>query len=167
MDLPEIFIEAENRGSSFRELLTVPEQDDWVYTDGKSTSCIAFILEMYKQAGLFDPFSTSIQVTEFTVKFENEISPVVVDDDDDDESHYPCFQMQIKDAYTLRFFESNLSRLPEWCNHESDEDLKLPFCQIRGKYRMELPEYNTLEPYPHMNERCPSMPPKYTRPIHC
>ncbi|KAL7217992.1 hypothetical protein ACSBR2_011257 [Camellia fascicularis] len=92
---------------------------------------------MYKEAGLFDPIANSIQVTEFT----------------------------IKDAYTLNFFENNSSRLPKWCNDV--DTVKLPFCQIRGKYRMELPGYNTMDPYPHMNERCPSLPPKYSRPKGC
>ncbi|CAN1318721.1 hypothetical protein LINPERPRIM_LOCUS30918 [Linum perenne] len=137
LDLPAIMVETEKNGSSFSELLTIPEQDDWLYSDGKSTSCVAFILEMYKEAGLFDPYSSSIQVTEFT----------------------------IKDAYSLRFFETNASRLPSWCNDE--DEVKLPFCQIRGKYRMELPEYNTMDPYPHMNERCPSLPPDYLRPQNC
>lgn len=73
--------------------------------------------------------------------------------------------MQIKDAYMLKFFESNSSRLPKWCN-EGDK-VELPFCQIRGKYRMELPGYNTMEPYPNMNERCPSLPPDYFRPQNC
>ncbi|KAK1283422.1 hypothetical protein QJS10_CPB21g00918 [Acorus calamus] len=137
LDLPDIIIESEKRGLSFDKLLTIPEQDDWIYTDGKSTSCIAFILEMYKQAGLFDPIASSIQVTEFT----------------------------IKDAYMLKFFEDEPTRLPKWCNE--GDSVKLPFCQIKGKYRMELPFYNTMQPYPHMNERCPSLPPKYARPDKC
>ncbi|KAB5521682.1 hypothetical protein DKX38_026001 [Salix brachista] len=137
LDLPDILVEVEKRGSSFGKLLSVPEQDDWLYTDGKSTSCVAFVLEMYKEAGLFDPIASSVQVTEFT----------------------------IKDAYTLRFFENNSSRLPKWCN--DGDDVKLPFCQIKGKYRMELPEYNIMDPYPHMNERCPSLPPKYFRTQSC
>jgi hypothetical protein len=137
LDLPDVLVEVEKRGSSFDELLAVPEQDDWIYSDGKSTSCIAFILEMYKEAGLFDPISSSIQVTEFT----------------------------IKDAYMLKFFESNASRFPKWCN--DNDVVKLPYCQILGKYRMELPGYNTMEPYPHMNEHCPSLPPKYHRPKNC
>ncbi|XP_039116233.1 uncharacterized protein LOC120251683 [Dioscorea cayenensis subsp. rotundata] len=137
LSLPEIIVESEKRGLSFDELLTIPEQDDWIYSDGKSTSCVAFILEMYKQAGLFDPIASSIQVTEFT----------------------------IKDAYVLKFFENITSRLPEWCNKE--DDVKLPFCQIKGKYRMELPDYNSMEPYPHMNEKCPSLPPKYFRSSNC
>ncbi|XP_010545218.1 PREDICTED: uncharacterized protein LOC104817662 [Tarenaya hassleriana] len=137
LDLPDIMVEVEKRGSSFDELLTIPEQDDWVYSDGKSTSCIAFVLEMYKEAGLFDPIASSVQVTEFT----------------------------IKDAYMLKFFETNASRLPNWCNDK--DDVKLPYCQILGKYRMELPDYNTMEPYPRMNEQCPSLPPEYHRPDSC
>ncbi|KAF8023609.1 hypothetical protein BT93_F0958 [Corymbia citriodora subsp. variegata] len=100
LDLPDLLVETKMRGSSFAELLTIPEQDDWVYSDGKSTSCVAFVLEIYKAAGLFDPISSSIQVTEFT----------------------------IKDAYSLRFFENNSSRLPKWCN--DGDDVELPFCQI-------------------------------------
>lgn len=137
LDLPEIIVETERRGSSFDKLLAIPEHDGWIYSDGKSTSCVAFILEVYKHAGLFDPIANSIQVTEFT----------------------------IKDAYSLKFFENNMSRLPEWCNKE--DDVKLPFCQIKGRYRMEFPGYNIIEPYPHMNEKCPSLPPNYIRPTNC
>ncbi|KAL3733538.1 hypothetical protein ACJRO7_022975 [Eucalyptus globulus] len=122
LDLPDLLVETEIMGSSFAELLTIPEQDDWVYSDGKFASCVAVVLEMYKASGLFDPISSSIQVTEFT----------------------------IKDAYSLKFFENNSSRLPKWCNDGDD-----------------LPGYNTTDLYPHMNERCPSLPPKYSRPSDC
>ena len=63
----EILVETERRGLSFDQLLTIPEQDEWVYSDGKSTTCVAFILAMYKEAGVFGPIADSIQVTEFTV----------------------------------------------------------------------------------------------------
>ncbi|KAI3855789.1 hypothetical protein MKW98_015943, partial [Papaver atlanticum] len=66
LSLPEVLVETEKRGLPFDKLLTIPEQDNWVYSDGASTSCVAFILEMYKEAGLFDPIASSIQVTEFT-----------------------------------------------------------------------------------------------------
>ena len=67
MDLYEILAEVESREMAFDHLLTIPEQDEWVYSDGKSTTCVAFILAMYKEAGIFGPISNSIQVTEFTV----------------------------------------------------------------------------------------------------
>ncbi|XP_021755784.1 uncharacterized protein LOC110720982 [Chenopodium quinoa] len=137
LDLPEVLVEVEKRGSSFDQLLAIPEQDDWIYEDGSSVSCVAYVLQIYKAAGLFGPLSSSIQATEFT----------------------------IKDAYSLKFFEDDLSRLPSWCN--DSDNVELPFCQIRGRYRMELPGYNTIDPYPHMNEKCPSLPPKYYRPKNC
>ncbi|CAO1944784.1 unnamed protein product [Urochloa humidicola] len=137
LDLPEIIVESEKRGITFDKLLTVPEKDNWVYEDGQSASCVTFVLMMYKEAGLFGPITNSVEVTEFT----------------------------IKDAYTLNFFENNSTRLPKWCN--KDDTVKLPFCQIKGRYRMELPGYNTMKPYAHMNERCPSLPPDYKRTKGC
>lgn len=60
-------MESEKRGMTFDKLLTIPEKDNWVYTDGQSASCVAYVLMMYKEAGLFEPISSSIEVTEFTV----------------------------------------------------------------------------------------------------
>ena len=60
-------VESEERGIPFGELLAIPEDDEWIYSDGKSTSCVAFVLAMYKAAGLFGPSADGIQVTEFTV----------------------------------------------------------------------------------------------------
>ncbi|RDX90669.1 hypothetical protein CR513_27439 [Mucuna pruriens] len=131
LDLHDILVETEKRGIAFDQLLTIPEQDEWVYSDGKSTTCVAFILSMYKEAGILGPISSSIQ---------------------------------IRDAYMLRIFEDNQTRLPRWCNNEND---RLPFCQILGEYKMELPGYNTLDPYANMNEQCPSLPPTYDRPLKC
>lgn len=136
LDLYGILAETEKLGITFDQLLTIPEQDEWVYSDGQSTTCVAFILSMYKEAGVFGPLSNSIQVTEFT----------------------------IRDAYMLKIFEDNRTRLPSWCN---SGDNKVSFCQILGEYQMELPQYNTLDPYANMNENCPSLPPHYERTRRC
>ncbi|KAL2649317.1 hypothetical protein R1flu_017445 [Riccia fluitans] len=137
LDLPAVIIESEKQGIPFEELLAMPEQDDWVYSDGKSTTCVAFILSMYKNAGLFGPVADDIQVTEFT----------------------------IRDAYMLNFFESDRSKLPSFCNNGVDPPL--PYCQLLGGYVLELPDYNTINPYSHMDETCPSIPPDYERPKRC
>ncbi|CBI33030.3 unnamed protein product, partial [Vitis vinifera] len=55
LDLPGILAETEKRGLTFDQLLTIPEHDDWAYTNGCQPFCVAFILEMYKEKGLFDP----------------------------------------------------------------------------------------------------------------
>lgn len=75
LDLYEILAESEKRGIAFDQLLSIPEQDEWVYSDGKSTTCVAFILAMYKEAGIFGPVSSSIQVTEFTVSHNPSLPP--------------------------------------------------------------------------------------------
>ncbi|KAF5939771.1 hypothetical protein HYC85_024030 [Camellia sinensis] len=105
-----------------------------------------FTLRQFLVLNLYFSFAFIVTVTKFTL-------------------HDKLHKWSLKDAYTLKFFENNSSCLPKWCNDA--DTVKLPFCQIRGKYRMELPGYNTMEPYPHMNERCPSLPPKYSRPKGC
>ncbi|THU50754.1 hypothetical protein C4D60_Mb06t23640 [Musa balbisiana] len=124
LDLPDIIVEAEKRGTSFDKLLTIPDLDHWVYTDGKSTS---------RQG-------CSIQLP------APHKSPVY---------HERCLPTP------SNFFESNISRLPEWC--DKDDDCETPFL-----YRMELPGYNSMQPYPHiMNEKCPTLPPNYVRTKYC
>ena len=68
-----------------------------------------------------------------------------------------------KDLYQINFFNKN-PELPEQCTLA---DPNLPYCQILGKYQLELPDYSTIEPYTHMNERCPSKEPVYFRPEWC
>lgn len=67
LDLPSIIIKSEKCGISFADLLAIPEQDDREYSDEFSTTCVAFIMQIYKRSGLFGPLSGSIHVTEFTV----------------------------------------------------------------------------------------------------
>lgn len=54
--------------------------------------------------------------------------------------------------------------VPEKCR-VNDPDL--PYCQIMGTHRLVLEGYSTIDPYDHMNERCPSLPPQYFRPDGC
>lgn len=137
LEFPGILAECGKRKISFGELLAVPEKDEWVYSDGISTSCVAFVLSVWKKAGVFGNFSDVIQATEFT----------------------------IRDAYNLKVFEDDVEKLPEWCTPQKNN--KLPYCQLLGKWRFDLPGFNTQPFYPHMNEKCPSLPPDYIRPPDC
>ena len=69
-----------------------------------------------------------------------------------------------KDVYQLNFYETNPNKLPKEC---TDENPSLPYCMINGEYIVLLPEYNSISPYSHMNENCPSSAPNYERPINC
>ena len=66
----------EKRKSSFGQLLAIPEQDNWVYEDGRSTSCVAFVFEMYKEAGVFGKLASSTQATEFTVSKASHVESI-------------------------------------------------------------------------------------------
>ena len=68
-----------------------------------------------------------------------------------------------KDLYQLKFFDPKPD-LPDVCKIN---DPDLPFCMIVGKYKIELPYFNTVIPYSHMNERCSSIGPDYIRESGC
>mmetsp|Transcript_1036 Transcript_1036/g.1021 ORF Transcript_1036/g.1021 Transcript_1036/m.1021 type:complete len:127 (+) Transcript_1036:425-805(+) len=68
-----------------------------------------------------------------------------------------------KDVYQLNIFENDQER-PEKC---VVADPHIPYCQLMGKYRIYLPGLNSVDPYDHMNEKCPSVPTEYFRPKGC
>jgi hypothetical protein len=68
-----------------------------------------------------------------------------------------------RDVYTLAIYDT------EWVKPQEciDNDPELPYCQIMGRWKMDLPEYSSITPYSHMAERCPSQAPTYFRPVDC
>jgi len=68
-----------------------------------------------------------------------------------------------KDIYQMAFFDSN-PVLPQSC---MDNDPDLPYCQLTGKWKVDLPGYNSIEPYPLMNQNCESIAPEYVRTNGC
>ena len=68
-----------------------------------------------------------------------------------------------KDVYQLNIWDTNFKK-PKICE-ERDPDL--PYCQLMGKWKVELPGYSTIDPYSNMNEKCPSVGPDFIRPEGC
>ena len=68
-----------------------------------------------------------------------------------------------RDVYTLDVFDKNWTK-PSICDR-TDPDL--PYCQIMGAWKMDLPGWSSITPYDHMAERCPSQAPDYFRPDGC
>ncbi len=68
-----------------------------------------------------------------------------------------------RDVYTLGIFDTNYER-PQEC---IDDNPELPYCQITGKFVLKLDNYSTIEPYSHMNERCPTVGPDFIRDEGC
>jgi len=140
LSVSDAYAFAGSKGISFTDLVTMPEQDSWIYQDdngvtGPSMVCDVLVCAMYKAAGLFGNIANEIQCTEFTNW----------------------------DVYSLAIFDGNFQKPPQCVN----ADPSLPFCQLMGEIRMNLPGYNTFKPFPHMRENCPSLPPSYNRPPNC
>jgi len=69
-----------------------------------------------------------------------------------------------RDIYLLNFFDRNAT-LPANCKKNDPE---MPYCILMGEYTMDVrDDYSTIDPYPHMNEKCESMPPFYNRTAGC
>lgn len=68
-----------------------------------------------------------------------------------------------RDVYTSAIFDPTPNRHPACVA----ADPELPYCQIMGQWKMDLPGYSTVEPYSHMAEHCPSQAPDYFRPDGC
>ncbi|CAI5505049.1 unnamed protein product, partial [Closterium sp. Naga37s-1] len=291
LSLEQVLVECQHRNISFGQLLALPEQDSWRYSDGLSLSCVAFALRVWKVAGVFGAMGEHINVSEFTVSasavlpcshasmLQSRCVPLSHDRShpmprgislsskrplshhnlilllsvtptirpppsirsdtptscsslpptpptcrsgafESTQSlrshaassmpiHHPRLPQtppppslppshQIRDAYQLQLFASNASHLPFWCfsQDQSEEEQELrrresnggrkggnrehgreqggegvggarAWCQLLGKWRFDLPGFNSIPLYAHMNEQCPTLPPTYMRPSFC
>ncbi len=70
-----------------------------------------------------------------------------------------------KDVYQLDIYDrSYKDKRPQVCK---DADPELEYCQVMGKYQVNLPGYSSITPYSHMNENCPSIAPEFVRTEGC
>jgi len=63
-----------------------------------------------------------------------------------------------KDSYQIDIFEKN------WVRPKPCEVDKLPYCQVMGKYLLELPGFSKVPMYANMNEKCGNYSPFFERP---
>lgn len=52
LSIAELAVEMVNRNITFGELLSVVERDEWIYSDGPSMVCSAFVAGIYQSGGL-------------------------------------------------------------------------------------------------------------------
>lgn len=99
-----------------RLLITIPEQDDWVYSTTRNGEpyqspemvCHEFICQLYKASGLFK-----------SAGFE---------------TGFNCNEFSLFDLYKLDIFEKDFKR-PQQC---IDADPENPLCQLGGNYEVRL-----------------------------
>jgi hypothetical protein len=65
LTLVEIADVAASRNMSFGDLVALPEQDDWVYSDGLSMVCDVYYCSIAKHGGALGAVGQQVQCTEF------------------------------------------------------------------------------------------------------
>ena len=75
-----------------------------------------------------------------------------------------CAEQTNFDDYSLDLLTTPQQR-PSQCVTADPSNV---LCQLEGAYSVELgPEYGSRAPYAHMDEKCPSLAPSYSRPSNC
>jgi hypothetical protein len=64
LKIDELVIEAAKRNLTISEVMAIPEQDEWVYSTGKSFTCSGLLSHLYRASGVLSHLY--FQATEFT-----------------------------------------------------------------------------------------------------
>lgn len=137
-NISEIAELAAQQNMSVLDVMGMPEQDGWEYTGLGPNDGRAWVCSAYVTA-----------IYKAAGMF---------DDMDINSTEFATM-----DVYIMKLFDTT-TPLPDACV-AADPDL--PYCQLKGKYRIELPYYNTIEPYEHMFETCDMNFPSYKRDEGC
>lgn len=129
---------AYQQGMQIDEAMAIVEQDGWRYDFDGQTDVLSYVCSAYV-AAIYKAAGVFGDMDINAVEFGT------------------------RDVYTMDLWDTT-TPLPEACT-AADPDL--PYCQILGKYRVHLPDYNTITPYEHMFETCPINFPTYARPEGC
>lgn len=139
LNMKGIAAAAADKNMSVQDVMAMPEQDGWIYTGLEPRDGEAYVCSAFTAA----VWKAGGMFGDFTVN-ATEWTP--------------------RDMYMADFFDKNFKR-PQQC---IDADPTLPYCQLIGKYRIDIQkEWSLVKPYSHMNEQCPSVTPLYVRPDGC
>lgn len=119
--------------TTLADVMALPEVDGWLYKGKPSIVCANVVMSMLRESGVFGNMFLTT----------GEFDP--------------------KDVYQLGIYESEWLDRPQACWGSTGLPKEVPYCQLAGRWAMELPEYNSVKPYPHMNEHCGAQPPTYHR----
>jgi len=139
----DLYSEMQKRNMTFGQLTSMPEQDDWQYKQVNNNN-----ETVHGRSMVCDVFVC--EVWKAGGLFGN--------------TDFSCTEATNWDIYTLSVFDPNF-KLPAQCQ---EADPSLPFCQLLGKYRLTLPNYNTRSLYADSFNNCPrGSPPDWQKPVGC
>jgi hypothetical protein len=140
----DVYFTAHQQGMEARNLVTIPEQDTWLYNTtrygqwvlSRSMVCCTFVCAMHKAAGTFGDLAEKINCGEFT----------------------------IPDDYSLTAL-AQPTPLPQQCDSGSSSFL----CQLSGGNAIMLDQakFAFATPYAHMYENCGGHAPDFKRQERC
>jgi len=116
---------AAEQNMSLEDVMAMVEMDGWVYDGELPRDGVSYVCSAYVAA----MYKAAGLFDDLDIQ-ATEFSP--------------------RDVYSLNFYDLDYNR-PQAC---VDADPNLPYCQLLGKYRMELPEYSANDPYENMFETC-------------
>ena len=137
-DISEIAELAAQQSMSVLDVMAMPEMDGWEYTGIEPVDGRSWVCSAYVTA----MFKAAGVFGDLEVN-STEFTPF--------------------DVYVMNLYDTE-TPLPDACV-AADPDL--PYCQLKGKYRVTMPYYNTIEPYNRMFERCDVNFPTYHRDPGC
>ena len=131
---------ASERDMGIEDVMAMVEQDGWEYTGEEPRDGLSYVCSSY----VISLYKAAGIFGDFADQINaTEFGP--------------------RDVTALKIFDKDIV-LPEQC---VAADPTLPYCQLLGNYRMTIPDYSTVEPYPHMNEACKINWPEYSRDDGC
>jgi len=140
LSITQAYMVSKQKGISFTDLITMPEQDSWTFVNSDGRKGPSMVCDVF----VMEMWKAGGIFGDLTSSIE-------------------ATEFTNWDAYSLNIFNANYVR-PQQCV-EADPDSQ--FCQLLGNYRMALPDYNSVHPFSHMREKCPSEPPHYIKPANC
>jgi len=144
LNTADVYAAARAKGMpNFGALVTTPESDEWLWSqpDNNGTT-------VYGHSSVCDVFVCRVWK-----------SAGLFGDTD-----FQCTEATNWDVYTLNIFQAP-NPLPPQC---VAADPELPFCQLTGKYRLDLPYWNTRQIYTNSFNACPrGNPPDWNKPVGC
>jgi len=140
LNISEITAHAAKQNMSLADVMAMNEQDGWVYYGEEPRDGLSMVCSAYVAA-----------VWKAAGMFgDNDVNAT---------------EFSPKDVYVMNFFESDPAKLPQECQDSDDQGVT--YCQIRGKYKMTFPYYNTVAPYQQMFQSCSVNWPTYEVDPNC
>lgn len=141
---PDIFMEAAERGLSVQDdLIAMPEQDDWVYNttrNGKPAEGPSMVCCVYVS-----------NIWKAGGLYGDDVGEI------------QAGEQTNADVHGSALLDKSPKRPPQCVA----ADPANPNCQLGGRYELILNRLGEIPVYAHMNEKCPSQGPNYTRPANC